>query len=81
MADMNDYDDDNNEQEEEEEEDILDTEDDTPQQGDVLLMRFCPQDSSMLYPQVSVFGSEVVFGGCFRLFLTIWQFGITGRQT
>lgn len=40
-------------QEEEEEEDILDMEGGTAvQQQDVLLMRFCPHDSSMLYPQV-----------------------------
>lgn len=38
---------------EEEEEDILDMEDEAPQQSDVLLMRFCPNDSSMLYPRVS----------------------------
>ena len=38
---------------EEEEEDILDTGEDTAQQqDDALLMRFCPHDSSMLYPQV-----------------------------
>lgn len=39
--------------EEEEEDDILDMGEDTAaneQQG--LLMRFCPHDSSMLYPQV-----------------------------
>jgi len=43
---------DNQEEEEEEEEDILDMGDDAqaPQQ-DALLMRFCPHDSSMLYPQ------------------------------
>lgn len=41
---------------EEEEEDILDMEDDdvntTNNQREALLMRFCPHDSSMLYPQV-----------------------------
>lgn len=38
---------------EEEEEDILDMgDDDGVQQQDVLLMRFCPHDSSMLYPKV-----------------------------
>jgi hypothetical protein len=46
----NDYDEENDD----EEDDILDMEDDAPQQRDVLLMRFCPQDSSMLYPQVSL---------------------------
>lgn len=41
------------EEEEEEEEDILDMgEDDGGPQHDALLMRFCPHDSSMLYPQV-----------------------------
>jgi hypothetical protein len=41
--------------EEEEEEDILDMEGDVVvyQEG-ALLMRFCPHDSSMLYPQVRV---------------------------
>jgi DNA-directed RNA polymerase II subunit RPB9 len=36
---------------EDEEEDLLDMGEEAPQQTDVLLMRFCPQDSSMLYPQ------------------------------
>ena len=37
-----------------EEEDILDMGGDSGvQQEDALLMRFCPHDSSMLYPQVS----------------------------
>ena len=37
----------------EEEEDILDMGEDTAvQQENALLMRFCPHDSSMLYPQV-----------------------------
>jgi hypothetical protein len=41
------------EEEEEEEEDILDMEGDTGNHDkDALLMRFCPHDSSMLYPQV-----------------------------
>jgi hypothetical protein len=41
------------EEEDEEEEDILDMEGDTGNnQKDALLMRFCPHDSSMLYPQV-----------------------------
>jgi hypothetical protein len=41
------------EEEDEEEEDILDMEGDTGKhQKDSLLMRFCPHDSSMLYPQV-----------------------------
>ena len=45
---------------EEDEEDILDMEGDTNiQQAHTLLMRFCPHDSSMLYPQVS---------SCFQLF-------------
>lgn len=40
----------------EEEEDILDMGDDDQGTNDKesLLMRFCPNDSSMLYPQVSV---------------------------
>jgi hypothetical protein len=39
--------------EEEEEEDILDMDGgETHLPDDVLLMRFCPHDSSMLYPQV-----------------------------
>ena len=43
------------EEEEEEEEDILDMgDDDQVQPSDALLMRFCPHDSSMLYPQVSL---------------------------
>ena len=41
------------EAEADEEEDILDMEGTTGvQQNDALLMRFCPHDSSMLYPQV-----------------------------
>jgi len=41
---------------EEEEEDILDMGDDIGQkQQDALLMRFCPNDASMLYPQVRTF--------------------------
>ena len=40
---------------EEEEEDILDMGDDAvEQEQDTLLMRFCPNDASMLYPQVRV---------------------------
>jgi hypothetical protein len=39
--------------EEAEEEDVLDMGYEAPKQTDVLLMRFCPHDSSMLYPQVS----------------------------
>jgi hypothetical protein len=39
------------EEEEEEEEDILDMEQEVQVQQDALLMRFCPHDSSMLYPQ------------------------------
>lgn len=45
------------EEEEEEEEDILDMGEDDEDQGpseDALLMRFCPHDSSMLYPQENV---------------------------
>lgn len=44
------------EEEEEEEEDILGGDDDGPETNDKesLLMRFCPHDSSMLYPQVRV---------------------------
>ena len=45
-------DDEDEEEEEEEEEDILDMEDAPAAQQDALLMRFCPHDSSMLYPQV-----------------------------
>jgi len=43
------------EEEEDEQEDILEM-DSGPavQQDDALLMRFCPHDSSMLYPQVRV---------------------------
>lgn len=63
MADMDEYGHENDYDEEdqpvegemdndEEEEDILDMEDEVPQQSDALLMKFCPQDSSMLYPQV-----------------------------
>jgi hypothetical protein len=37
----------------EEEEDILDMEPPAPAQRDALLMRFCPHDSSMLYPRES----------------------------
>ena len=41
--------------EDEEEEDLLDMGDETAvQQEDALLMRFCPHDSSMLYPQVCI---------------------------
>lgn len=40
-------------EENEEQEDILDMEGETVvQPEDALLMRFCPHDSSMLYPQV-----------------------------
>lgn len=40
-------------EEEEEEDDILDMgEDDLANEKEGLLMRFCPHDSSMLYPQV-----------------------------
>jgi hypothetical protein len=49
------------EEEEEEEEDILDMEGDTGvQHQDALLMRFCPHDSSMLYPQVRIRTTECV---------------------
>ena len=42
------------EEDDEEEEDILDMEGGpTMQREEALLMRFCPHDSSMLYPQVS----------------------------
>jgi hypothetical protein len=41
------------EQQEEQVQDVLDTEGNLgQQQEDALLMRFCPHDSSMLYPQV-----------------------------
>uniref|UniRef100_A0A7S3L5D0 TFIIS-type domain-containing protein n=1 Tax=Amphora coffeiformis TaxID=265554 RepID=A0A7S3L5D0_9STRA len=44
--------DDEEEEDDDDEEDILDMgEDDAGPQQDVLLMRFCPHDSSMLYPQ------------------------------
>jgi RNA polymerases M/15 Kd subunit len=43
--------DDEDGEEEGEEEDILDMEQEAPVQHDALLMRFCPHDSSMLYPQ------------------------------
>ena len=46
-----DADEDEDEDEEEEEEDILDMEREAPVLLDALLMRFCPHDSSMLYPQ------------------------------
>jgi len=53
MADLFGEDDDDMNEEEEEEEDILDMDAGTTvQQEDSLLMRFCPHDSSMLYPQV-----------------------------
>ena len=41
-----------------EEEDILDMGEDDQETNDKesLLMRFCPHDSSMLYPQVSLIG-------------------------
>jgi len=62
-------DDDNEEdqEEEEEEEDILDMgeDDDTPQQ-DALLMRFCPHDASMLYPQVWSPNSLIFFSRLLR---------------
>lgn len=42
------------EDDDDEEEDILDMGDDEgTQQQDVLLMRFCPHDSSILYPKAS----------------------------
>ena len=43
---------DDDDDEDEEEEDILDMEEAPTVQQDALLMRFCPHDSSMLYPQV-----------------------------
>lgn len=59
MADLfgDDDDDEMEQEEEEEEEDILDMEgqDTGNQKQDTLLMRFCPHDSSMLYPQVRVY--------------------------
>ena len=39
------------EEEEEDEEDMLGGDEDMAPQQDALLMRFCPHDSSMLYPQ------------------------------
>lgn len=45
---------DDDDEEEEEEEDILDMEEAPAVQQDALLMRFCPHDSSMLYPQVRI---------------------------
>lgn len=47
--------DDEQEEEEEEEEDLLDMGDDTGAQENVLLMRFCPHDSSLLYPKVNIY--------------------------
>lgn len=48
------------EEEDEDEEDILDMGDDEGiQQQDVLLMRFCPHDSSMLYPKVCFSNEEL----------------------
>ena len=45
--------DDFEQEEEEEDDDILDMgEDDEANEKEGLLMRFCPHDSSMLYPQV-----------------------------
>lgn len=53
MADLFGDDDDDDILPEDGEEDILDMGDDmATEQPDVLLMRFCPHDSSMLYPQV-----------------------------
>ena len=50
-------------EEEEEEDDILDTEGDTPQhQEAALLMRFCPHDSSMLYPQEDKQDKKLLYG-------------------
>lgn len=54
MADLFGEDDEDNEieQEEEEDDDILDMGDEnTGEKDEMLLMRFCPHDSSMLYPQ------------------------------
>ena len=43
-----------------EEEDILDMgEENNNQQEDALLMRFCPHDSSMLYPQVRNYNKRI----------------------
>ena len=51
-------------EDEEEEEDILDMEGDTGlQHEDALLMRFCPHDSSMLYPQVRPGLIRAISGG------------------
>ena len=48
--------------EEEEEEDILDTgDDDEGPQQDVLLMRFCPHDSSMLYPKENKRSKQLMY--------------------
>lgn len=56
--------------EEEEEDDILAVDDGrTVQMQDVLLMRFCPHDSSMLYPQVGFtiyFCNTTISGGNFK---------------
>ena len=53
IAEQNYDDDDDNE---EEEEDVLDMEGTTMNtQVGALLMRFCPHDSSMLYPQVRIY--------------------------
>ena len=57
--------------EEDDDDDILDMgEDDEANEKEGLLMRFCPHDSSMLYPQVGVetimlfFICRFVFVGC-----------------
>jgi hypothetical protein len=63
MADLDDYAAGNNdddmlgggEPEVDDDEDILDMENEAPPASDVLLMRFCPQDSSILYPQASCY--------------------------
>jgi hypothetical protein len=55
------------EEEDDEEEDILDMgEDEGVHQQDVLLMRFCPHDSSMLYPKVCflVLRNSAVYYNC-----------------
>lgn len=52
-------------EEEDEEDDILDMGEDggaTEKEG--LLMRFCPHDSSMLYPSVSSSSSSIGSSGC-----------------
>ena len=49
-------------QEEEEEDDILDMGEDTGVQQALLLMRFCPNDSAMLYPREDKRNKKLMYG-------------------